>query len=141
MTLRSLLTALALIVMSLGASLIYFAAPLFAWQAVSPLDPVSLSAAYQARLIRAQEVLRDLGYDPGPVDGVLRPQTAASLRAFQRIQGLEITGRATPETLERLGIDVPPARLKRGPWTHPLGWVAKLDRAAPFDRPTEKQSR
>jgi Putative peptidoglycan binding domain len=134
MTLRTLLTAFALMVMILGVSLIYFAAPLFARPSGSPIDPATLSAAYQARLTRAQEVLKELGYDPGPVDGVLRSQTAASLRAFQRIQGLEITGRATPETLERLGIEVPPARLKRGPWTHPLGWVARMDQGVPIEQ-------
>jgi Putative peptidoglycan binding domain len=134
MTSRALLTAFTLVVLSLVVSLIYFAAPLFARPSVAPIDPATLSAAYQARLMRAQEALRELGYDPGPADGVFRPQTAASLREFQRVQGLGITGRPNAETLERLGIQVPPARLKRQPWSHPLGWVAKNDRVALSDQ-------
>jgi peptidoglycan hydrolase-like protein with peptidoglycan-binding domain len=134
MTSRSLLTAFTLMVLILVVSLIYFAAPLFARQAVAPIDPATLAAAYQARLMRAQEALTELGYDPGPADGIFRPQTAASLREFQRVQGLGITGRANAETLERLGIEVPPARLKRQPWSHPLGWVDRNDRVALTDQ-------
>jgi len=148
MTSPTVLTAFALMVMSVGVSAIYVATPLFtiglfpsiSESTASPLDPVSLSAAYQARLIRAQERLAELGYDPGPADGVFRSQTAAAVRNFQRVQRLMITGRATPETLERLGIDVPPARLKRRPSTHPLGWVARDDQAAPIDQQKETQS-
>ncbi len=149
MTSPLVLTAFALMVTSAGVSAIYVATPPFTLglfpstseSTVSPLDPVSLTAAYQARLTRAQERLTELGYDPGPADGVFRSQTAAALREFQRVQRLMITGRATPETLERLGIDVPPARLKRLASTHPLGWVARDDQAAPIDQQKETQSR
>ena len=52
-----------------------------------------------------QEALRDFGYTPGPSDGMLGLSTASALRAFQRQQGLRVTGRANPETLAALGIE------------------------------------
>ena len=50
----------------------------------------------------AQRLLAGLGYDPGPADGVLRRQTRAALRAFQRDHGLDDHGRLTRETMRRL---------------------------------------
>jgi len=35
-----------------------------------------------------QAELRRLGYDPGPVDGIMGPKTRAALAAYQRDRGL-----------------------------------------------------
>ncbi|HET8578395.1 MAG TPA: peptidoglycan-binding domain-containing protein [Methylomirabilota bacterium] len=139
MTSYAVLTAFLLAVMSIGALATYIVAPpvtvgLLASASESRTRSVGRQAAslpdsveaYRERLILAQEALRVMGYRPGPVDGVFRPQTAASLRAFQREQGIQITGRLTAETLEKLGIDVPPTRL-RGRRTSPLGLVIASD--------------
>lgn len=40
----------------------------------------------------AQDRLRNLGYGPGPVDGILGEGTEAALRAFQGDYGLSVTG-------------------------------------------------
>ena len=53
----------------------------------------------------AQETLRSFGYEPGPIDGIMRFETASALRAFQREHGLSVTGQANPETLASLGIE------------------------------------
>ncbi|MGH6920707.1 MAG: trypsin-like peptidase domain-containing protein, partial [Geminicoccaceae bacterium] len=39
-----------------------------------------------------QQRLADLGYDPGPVDGVVGPRTRAAIRAFQADLGLPVDG-------------------------------------------------
>jgi formylglycine-generating enzyme required for sulfatase activity len=68
----------------------------FAPQADDPAPPVSDGVA------DLQQALVDLGYDPGPVSGVLTLRTQAALIQFQRDQGLSETGQADPETLAAL---------------------------------------
>lgn len=53
----------------------------------------------------AQEKLKGLGYDPGPVDGLIGPQSQAAIRNFQQAKGLDTTGRLDSDTLAAL--DVP----------------------------------
>jgi peptidoglycan hydrolase-like protein with peptidoglycan-binding domain len=74
--------------------------------------PEHLTARYREQMKLTQETLRDLGYTPGPIDGIIGSGTAAALRAFQEQEGLRVTGRANPETLAALGIE---DRLKRAP--------------------------
>jgi hypothetical protein len=45
-----------------------------------------------------QSALTNLGYDPGPVDGVSGPRTRAAVTAFQRDQGLAADGIVGPNT-------------------------------------------
>jgi len=49
-----------------------------------------------------QQRLAWLGYDPGPADGVFGSRTQAALAAFQRDQGLPVTGRLDQATAEAL---------------------------------------
>jgi peptidoglycan hydrolase-like protein with peptidoglycan-binding domain len=49
-----------------------------------------------------QQVLADLGYAPGPVDGVLGSATAHAISAFQHDRKMSATGRITPELLREL---------------------------------------
>jgi S1-C subfamily serine protease len=44
-----------------------------------------------------QQLLADLDYDPGPVDGVIGPQTRAAVRAFQADAGLPVDGEISDE--------------------------------------------
>jgi len=67
--------------------------------------PVNTSAMYLEQMKLTQETLRSFGYAPGAMDGVMRFETASALRAFQREQGLQVTGQANPETLAALGIE------------------------------------
>ncbi len=51
-----------------------------------------------------QVALRDQGYYPGAIDGLIGPQTRAALAAFQRDHGLIITEAVDEPTLVTLGL-------------------------------------
>lgn len=44
------------------------------------------------QVLIAQEKLTDLGYDPGPIDGVIGTKTLNAVRAFQRDNGYSVDG-------------------------------------------------
>jgi membrane-bound lytic murein transglycosylase B len=50
----------------------------------------------------AQQALKDRGFDPGPLDGIIGVGTASALRDFQRSERLPTTGRMDLATSERL---------------------------------------
>ena len=68
---------------------------------VSKFDPV---VGEGQSILRAQELLVRLGYDPGPVDGVAGRATQSALRAFQADMGLEQTGEIDDTVLARLRV-------------------------------------
>jgi|GEM_PF-6907746 peptidoglycan hydrolase-like protein with peptidoglycan-binding domain len=49
-----------------------------------------------------QTRLQNLGYNPGPIDGVLGPQTEAAIRDFQAARGLIVDGIVGPQTQSAL---------------------------------------
>lgn len=53
---------------------------------------------------RAQQLLADLGYAPGPIDGFMGPRTRAAVEAFQAAEGIEISGEMTPALIDRLAM-------------------------------------
>ena len=55
---------------------------------------------------RVQESLKKLGFDPGPVDGILGPNTHAAIQSYQSKENLAVGG-LTLETLKNLGIQIP----------------------------------
>ena len=57
-----------------------------------------------AAVEHVQKMLKDKGLDPGPVDGVMGPQTTAALRAYQKEQGLDVTGSLDAATRAKLGL-------------------------------------
>ena len=59
------------------------------------LDPVTEVKGLQARL-------KNLGYDCGPVDGILGPKTSATLCQFQKAQGLAESGKSDQPTRNAL---------------------------------------
>ena len=46
-------------------------------------------------VVTVQRDLRLLGYRPGPVDGLIGPQTMRAIRSYQRDHGLPVDGRVT----------------------------------------------
>ena len=67
-------------------------------------DGVSGKKAGKANVRQVQEALKAQGHDPGPVDGVMGPQTQEALRAYQRSENLTETGRLDQQTSEKLGV-------------------------------------
>ena len=69
-------------------------------------DMSASNAAGQTHVRAAQEKLKDKGFDPGPIDGVWGPRTAAAVSDFQRSENLKVTSRLDAETLGKLDIGV-----------------------------------
>lgn len=66
---------------------------------------VSAPATAEPRFIRdAQRTLGELGYRPGPIDGVVGRRTQSALARYQRSEGIPVTGYLDAETLVRLDI-------------------------------------
>lgn len=60
----------------------------------------------QTHVAAAQQALRTNGYNPGPIDGYMGPQTSAAVREFQQREQLQVTGQLDPDTLGRLGVGI-----------------------------------
>ena len=56
------------------------------------LWPVVTAVPADWRIGQAQDRLKAVGFDPGPLDGVLGPRTREALRRYQASQGLPATG-------------------------------------------------
>ncbi len=50
-----------------------------------------------------QRALKNAGYNPGPIDGIMGQQTMSAVKRFQQSRGLA-TGGVTTETLKKLGV-------------------------------------
>jgi peptidoglycan hydrolase-like protein with peptidoglycan-binding domain len=77
-------------------------------------SPTGEQAPEQRRLLTkdqiqlAQERLKAEGFDPGPVNGVLNPQTETALRQYQEKQGIPVSGALDEATLRDMQLSVPP---------------------------------
>ena len=49
-----------------------------------------------------QDGLHDLGFDPGPVDGIVGPLTRKAVRAFQSVADVDVTGAISPQLLQAI---------------------------------------
>ncbi|MCB9641621.1 MAG: peptidoglycan-binding protein [Myxococcales bacterium] len=75
-------------------------------------NTVLRSGAKGANVTKLQQRLKELGYDPGPIDGSFGPKTDAAVKAFQRKSGLSQDGVVGPKTwsaLEKAGAPAPAA--------------------------------
>jgi len=63
-----------------------------------------MSARGSSNVKEAQQALKDKGYDPGPVDGVMGMKTKEALKSFQSASNLQATGTIDAQTAEKLGI-------------------------------------
>ena len=64
--------------------------------------PVSQLTEGAAKVQLVQSGLADLGYAPGPIDGVLGEQTVQAIRNFERDRRLEVTGKVTDRLVREL---------------------------------------
>ncbi len=69
----------------------------------------AVADGYDARVEAAQARLSELGYDPGPIDGLMGRRTRAALRRFQRDHGLVADGVLGPRTRAALRAAAVPA--------------------------------
>ncbi len=53
---------------------------------------------------QAQQALKDKGYDPGPIDGVMGARTKEAIKSFQNASSLQVTGTLDAQTSQQLGI-------------------------------------
>jgi peptidoglycan hydrolase-like protein with peptidoglycan-binding domain len=51
-----------------------------------------------------EEALQTKGYKPGKIDGIADDETRAAIRAFQKDNGLTISGMVDQKTADRLGV-------------------------------------
>ena len=54
--------------------------------------------------VEVQQALNQQGYYRGPIDGVIGPGTSAAIAAYQRDNGLRVTGTITHGLLRDLGV-------------------------------------
>ena len=54
------------------------------------------------RVAQAQGLLRELGYQPGPADGLMGPRTRDAIRDFQSKAGLQVSGSVDKKLLDTL---------------------------------------
>lgn len=62
----------------------------------------SNSSREEVRLVQAR--LKELGFDPGPIDGIMGSKTRTAIQDFQRSQDIPPDGRITSELHTKLGI-------------------------------------
>ncbi len=74
------------------------------WSNASLASTNSASSGPQAsaEIAKAQRLLRDLGYQPGPADGLMGPRTREAISDFQRTAGLTVTGAVDAQLLNTL---------------------------------------
>ena len=56
-------------------------------------------SGYNVRVKEAQEILKDAGFDPGQIDGIMGGQTRNAIKAFQKAKSLRSTGKIDSTTL------------------------------------------
>jgi len=64
----------------------------------------SVGYAYSDSVYNAQKKLKQLGYDPGPIDGIFGKKTKNAIKNFQADNYINVTGQLNNETKEKLGI-------------------------------------
>lgn len=101
-----------------------------------------------AKAAEVQILLARVHHSPGAIDGVMGPNTRRAIRAYQRFNGMAVTGQPSTVLLERLRADAGEELFHRyviteddvaGPFRNiPTGMVeqAKLDQLA-YETPTE----
>lgn len=66
---------------------------------------------FDAAIYQSQKTLKELGYDPGLLDGVWGKKTTAALKRFQQDNGLPVTGKLDVATKAKLNSKKPSQRI------------------------------
>ena len=84
------------------------------------LWPVAVTAHGDWRVAQVQELLKEAGFNPGPIDGILGPRTKGALRRYQADRGLPATGALDEATRQAL---LPSERPPEGGEAKPEPWL------------------
>ena len=68
-----------------------------------PKDIVSEKLSKKV-ILKLQERLTELGYNPGPIDGIWGKKTETALKKFQEDNSLPVTGKLDEATKEKLDL-------------------------------------
>lgn len=90
--------------------------------------PFLRKGASGAEVVKLQEGLQGLGFNPGKIDGVFGPATAQAVKAFQKSRGLEADAVVGPITLGALESEL----AARVPWTISRVTVEMVAKMFPF---------
>ena len=69
------------------------------------LPVATLPRGFRPMVAETERRLAELGYDPGPVDGVMTGRTRQALRSYQADSALPVNGRMTRRTVENMRRD------------------------------------
>ncbi len=67
---------------------------------------VSSASMSRVEVRRAQEFLAHLGFDPGPIDGLVGPRTRRAVQSFEAAHGLPVSGEVTPALIDRMALEI-----------------------------------
>ena len=73
--------------------------------AIAGLMAPDITPAYDQLVYQIQSKLKNLGYNPGPLDGIWGQKTAEALKTFQRDHGLAASGKFDQKTKAKLDPD------------------------------------
>ncbi len=85
-----------------GVLAVAVSATLYIWHDVGAPADVADATRASTQVQQIEKLLADLGFAPGPQDGVMDEATAEAIRAYQQAAGLPEDGAATPALLEEL---------------------------------------
>lgn len=75
---------------------------LYIWHDVATTLPADGAPAVSAQVQEIEQLLSDLSFIPGKIDGVIDDETTEAIRAFQQAAGLPEDGLPSPGLLEEL---------------------------------------
>lgn len=64
----------------------------------------TVAAGSRPQVMATQRLLKEKGFEPGPIDGVMGPLTASALREYQKSENLATTGQMDSDTAAKLGV-------------------------------------
>ena len=96
------MNAVRVLIYSLAASAAVLPAMAQTGASAEGAEPMRLAQAERVSITGLQEMLNQLGYGAGPVDGVMGSGTRSAIMAYQRDQGLPVTGEADAQLYRHL---------------------------------------
>ncbi len=70
--------------------------------AASPERRLARRGVLRSYTRAVQDGLHDLGFNPGPVDGIVGPLTRKAVRAFEAAANVDVTGTISPQLLQAI---------------------------------------